>query len=145
MTIFDAIRDRLSTRSSSTSATAAADEQGVPFAGYDQLDRREVLDQLSKHSQVELDAAEAYERAHKGRESVLDKLRYMRGSEPMPDYDSLSAKEIMAALDKADTATIKKVRGYERKFANRPDVLEEVARVHHRRLAAQTQEPSGRP
>ena len=142
MTILSAIRDRLSTRSSTSSSAAAADDDGAPFAGYDRLDRREVMDQLSDHSQVELDAVETYERSHKSRGPVLDKLRYMRGSEPLPGYDALSAKEIMAALDKADLATIKKVRGYERKFANRPDVLEEVVRVHHQRLAAQPATPA---
>jgi len=32
-------------------------------------------------------------------------------------------------------ATIKNVRGYERKFANRREVLEDVVRVHHARKA----------
>ena len=49
-----------------------------------------------------------------------------------PGYDALSVEEIVTALGEADPATIKKVRSYERKFANRPDVLEEVVRVHHR-------------
>ena len=75
---------------------------------------------------------------------MLDKLRYMRGSEPLPGYDALSVEEIVTALGEADLATIKKVRGYERKFANRPDVLEEVVRVHHRRLASQPAEPRAR-
>ena len=69
-------------------------------------------------------------------------LRYMRGSEPLPGYDALSVEEIVAALEEADLATIKKVRGYERKFANRPDVLEEVVRVHHRRSGKPTREPA---
>ena len=68
---------------------------------------------------------------------VLDKLRYMRGREPLPGYDALSVEEIVAALEEADLATIKRVRGYERKFANRSEVLEEVVRVHHRRQAAE--------
>ena len=49
-----------------------------------------------------------------------------------PGYDALGVEEILAVLGEADLATIKKVRAYERKFANRPDVLEEVVRVHHR-------------
>ena len=64
---------------------------------------------------------------------MLDKLRYMRGSEPFAGYDALSVEEIVAALEEADLATIKKVRGYERKFANRRDVLDAVVRVHHGR------------
>ena len=50
----------------------------------------------------------------------MDKLRWMRGSEPMPGYDALSVEEIVTALSAADSTTIKKVRSYERKFANRP-------------------------
>jgi hypothetical protein len=41
---------------------------------------------------------------------VLDKLRYMRGREPLPGYDALSLEEIVAALEEADLATIRKVR-----------------------------------
>jgi hypothetical protein len=110
-------------------------EARLPFAGYDRLDDRQVMEGLSDHSQIELAAVESYERSHQGRGAVLDKLRYMRQPEPLPCYDALSVEEIVTALKEADLATIKKVRGYERKFANRPDVLEEVARVHHRRLA----------
>lgn len=142
MTILTTIRDRFSTRESS--GLQSDDAQGepvaevpLPFAGYDRLDDRQVMEGLSDHSQIELEAVESFERSHKNRVPVLDKLRYMRGSEPLPGYDALSVEEILTALEDADMATIKKVRGYERKFANRPDVLEEVVRVHHRRLASQ--------
>jgi hypothetical protein len=109
----------------------------LPFAGYDRLKATNVVKGLSDHSQVELEAVETYERSHKDREAVLNKLRYMRGSEPFPGYDALSVEEILAALDEADMEKIKKVRAYERKFANRALVLEEVARVHQARRAAQ--------
>ena len=115
-------------------------EPGLPFPGYDRLDSRKVLDALSDHSQIELAAVEAYERAHKNREAVLDKLRWMRGSEPMPGYDALGAEEIVNALERADLTTIKKVRGYERKFANRPLVLEAAAKARH----ALASDPGGR-
>jgi hypothetical protein len=109
----------------------------LPFAGYDDLDDREVVKELSDHSQTELKAAENYERSHEDREPVLNKLRYMRGREPLPGYDALGVEEILAALKEADLATIKRVRGYERKFANRRDVLEEVVRVYRARRGAQ--------
>jgi len=109
----------------------------LPLAGYDRLDDRQVIDRLSDHSQIELEAVESYERSHEDRKPVLDKLRYLRGSEPLPGYDALSVEEIVTEVKDADLATIKKVRGYERKFANRRDVLEEVVRVHHARQAAQ--------
>jgi hypothetical protein len=114
----------------------------LPFAGYDRLDERQVIKGLSGHSQIELAAVESYERSHQDRKTVLDKLRYLRGSEPLPGYDALSTEEIVAALKDADLATIKRVRGYERKFANRRNVLEEVVRVHHARRAAEPASPA---
>jgi len=141
MTILAAIRDRFSTRDSS--GLQVEDAQGepvaearLPFAGYDRLDDRQVVEALSDHSQLELDAVESYERSHQNRVPVLDKLRYMRQREPLPGYDRLSVEEIVSELEDADLATINKVRGYERKFAHRPGVLEEVARVYHRRQAS---------
>ena len=113
------------------------EQDQLPFAGYDDLDDREVMTALSGHSQVELEAVESYERSHQERKPVLDKLRYMRQDEPMSGYDALSSEEVVAALKDADLPAIRRVRGYERKFANRRNVMEEVVRVHHEQLAAQ--------
>ena len=141
MTVFSTFRERFSAPGISTGGSQTGDgsdeETDPPFAGYDKLDGREVIDGLSAHSQVELTALEGYERSHKSREPVLDKLRYMRGSEPFAGYDALGVEEIVATLGEADSATLKKVRSYERKFCNRPAVLEEVVRVQHERRAAQ--------
>jgi hypothetical protein len=116
---------------------SSAEEAQLPFAGYDRLGTSKVIGGLSDHSQIELEAVERYERSHKGRDAVLNKLRYLRGSEPFPGYDALRVEEILAALKEADVATIKRVRGYERKFANRSKVLEEVVRVHRGRRATE--------
>ncbi len=139
MNVLTAIRDRVSRQEfsgveggdSRLDSGAAAD---LPFAGYDGLTARQAMDALHNHSQIELEAVEGYERSHKVREPVLDKLRWMRGSEPMPGYDALSTEEVVTALGEADVTTIKKVRSYERKFANRPRVLDEVLRIHHLHL-----------
>ena len=120
-----------------SSPSPAAEEARLPFAGYDRLDARRVNQGLSDHSQVELENVESYERSHKGREAVLNKLRYLRGREPFPGYDAMSVEEILAALEEADLAMIKRVRGYERKFANRAQVLDEVVRVHQWHRAAE--------
>jgi hypothetical protein len=144
MTTLSAIRDRFSRSSPSAPESApdafagsAGDGDAPPFAGYDRLDHRQVVKRLCDRSQSELEAVESYERSHRERKPVLDKLRYMRGREPLPGYDALDVEEIVAALEEADLATIKKVRGYERKFANRSEVLEAVLRVHRRRQATQ--------
>jgi hypothetical protein len=141
MTMRSAIRDRFSPSSASAPELArdasAGGGDALPFAGYNRLDDRQVIEGLCDHSQIELEAVESYERSHKDRKPVLDKLRWMRGREPLPGYDASNVEEIVAALDEADLATIKKVRGYERKFANRSEVLEEVVRAHSRRQATE--------
>jgi hypothetical protein len=108
----------------------------APFTGYEKLDEKDVVRVLRDHSQVELEAVETYERSHQNRLPVLDKLRFMRQSEPFEGYDALESKEIVVALDDADLVTVKRVRGYERKFADRPAVLEQAARIHRERRAA---------
>jgi hypothetical protein len=131
MKILDRLRNRPPRRGGDdvSAETAAANEQLLPISGYDRLDNKEVTDQLSQLSQVELATVETYERPHAGRPAVLDKLRYMRGSEPLPGYDALSPEEIATALAGADAETVRAVRDYERKFAHRRQVLEEAARV----------------
>ncbi len=104
-----------------------------PVAGYDNLKTKEVIASLSSHSQVELTEIARYEKDHEGREDVFDKLRWMRQDEPLPGYDALDIDGVIAALDEADIVTIKRVRGYERKFGARRDVLEEVDRLHRER------------
>jgi hypothetical protein len=112
-----------------TAETASSDTDRLPFAGYDKLDHKEVGARLHNLSQVELTAVETYERSHKNRPEVLTRLRYMHTSEPLPGYDALTTEQIAKALADADAETVKAVRDYERKFAHRPQVMEEAARV----------------
>jgi hypothetical protein len=104
-----------------------------PVPGYDSLKTKEVIASLSGRSQVELAEIESYEHTHQNRVSVFDKLRWLRQDEPLPGYDALSSEEVVAALEKADIAAIKRVRGYERKFHARRQVLDEVNRLHRDR------------
>jgi hypothetical protein len=131
MKILEALRKRGSRGSAhdSRAATSSQEEHRLPFPGYDQLDDKQVSDRLSQLSQVELAAVETYERAHGSRPAVLDKLRYMRGGEPIPGYDALTTAQIADAIADADAATVKAVRDYERKFQHRKAVLDEAARV----------------
>ena len=111
------------------SAEASSEADQLPIPGYDRLDDKKVGAQLAQLSQVELAAVEIYERSHKNRPEVLDKLRYMRTTEPLPGYDALSPEQIATALAGADAETVKAVRDYERKFGHRKQVMEEAARV----------------
>jgi hypothetical protein len=131
MKILEALGKRRSRGSEhdTPAATSSPDDHGLPISGYDQLKDKQVSDQLSQRSQVGLAAVETYERAHENRPAVLDKLRYMRSSEPLPGYDALTTEQIAAALAGADAETVKAVRDYERKFQHRQSVLNEAARV----------------
>jgi hypothetical protein len=104
-----------------------AAEDGQPIPGYDRISNKHLIAELSKHSQTELAAIETYERSHKNRPPVFDKLRYLRGKEPLQGYDGLSVEEILTALEGGDTQTLQRTRVYERKFQRRPDVLEKIA------------------
>jgi hypothetical protein len=128
--ILEALRKRRSggpERDTPAAAGSAGDR--LPISGYDQLGDKQVSDQLAQLSQVDLAAVETYERAHGSRSVVLDKLRYMRGSEPLPGYDALAPDQIVDALSDADAETVRAVRDYERKFRHRQAVLNEAARV----------------
>jgi hypothetical protein len=112
----------------SAQAGSAAGQQ-LPIARYDQLDSKQLFPELSQLSQVELAAVEAYERSHRERPVVLNRLRWLRTSEPLPGYDTLEPAEIVHALADADAQTLKAVRSYERHHRDRREVSDEVARA----------------
>jgi hypothetical protein len=129
MKIFEALSKRRSRRPEPQAAASSPGETAVPISGYDQLDEKQVSERLSQLSQVELARVETYERAHGNRPVVLEKLRYMHGSEPLQGYDALTTEQIGEALAGADAETVRAVRDYERKFRGRRSVLDEAARV----------------
>ena len=132
MTILERLRNRprrVRAGDPGSAEAVSADAHQLPIAGYDRLKDKQITDQLSDLSQVELAAVESYERSHEERPPVLDKLRYMRGSEPLPGYDALDPDQIATALAGADAETVKAVRDYERKFGHRRQVLEQAARM----------------
>jgi hypothetical protein len=131
MTILEALRKRRTRASQGEPPPppSSPEESAVPIDGYDQLSDMEVTGRLSQLSQVELAAVETYERGHGNRPAVLDKLRYMRDTEPLPGYDALTTEQIAEALADTDAETVKAVRDYERKFQHRQSVLGEAAGV----------------
>jgi hypothetical protein len=131
MSMLERLRNRSPAEAGDPGSAEApsANQDQLPVAGYDQLDDKKVIGRLPQLSQVELAAVETYERSHRERPAVLDKLRYMRCSEPLPGYDALGPEEIVKALGGADTGTVKAVRDYERKFGHRLQVMQEAARV----------------
>ena len=59
---------------------AAAREQDLPIANYDKLSVRELNTRLPRQSDVDLGRVEAYERKHKNRKTVLNKIDSVRNS-----------------------------------------------------------------
>jgi hypothetical protein len=114
------------------SSAAAGD---LPLAGYDRLDVKRVLKKLPDCTQVELTAIDEYERGHADRVDILNKLRYLRGPEPVDGYDALPESEITANFDRADDATLKRVREYELKFRRREIVLQALRAARHNIVA----------
>ena len=101
----------------------------LPIADYDALDEQHVIAQFRKLSQVELAEVEVYERAHRNRPVVLQKLRYMRGVEPVAGYDALEPNDIVLLLEQGDSASIRAIRDYEGKFRGRRQVLNAAAQA----------------
>jgi hypothetical protein len=111
-----------------------------PIDHYDRLDAKAISLKLSGLSQEQLALVEERERAHGNRAPVLDKLRYLRQQEPLEGYDRLDSRSVKEVLNGSDGTTIRAVRNYERKFAHRPEVLAETAR-----LLLLTKSGAGRP
>jgi hypothetical protein len=60
---------------------------------------------------------------------VLNKLRYLRGPEPVEGYDALDADQIASRLAHADNPTLKRVREDELKFRRRDIVLRALVKA----------------
>ena len=101
----------------------------LPIADYEALDEKSVIARFRDLSQVELAEIEAYERAHRSRRVVLNKLRYMRTPEPVAGYDALEPAEIVRLLERADSAGIRAIRDYEGKFRARRQVMNAAAQA----------------
>src|SRR4051794_40111439 len=98
----------------------------VPIQGYDRLAFRSLVTELRQRSQDELTQIDAYERAHQERGPVLEKLRYLRGPEPLEHYDALQIDELLAAAADADRRQLGDVRSYETRMRERREVLDGV-------------------
>jgi hypothetical protein len=117
--------------------TATA-ERSLSIEGYDRLDLDDLDEQLRQSSQIELAEIDDYERAHQDRRPVLDKLRYLRSTEPLKGYDGLDAGAILDALHDADIAKLHGVRGYEAKLRQREEVLDGVTHLRETLRAQRT-------
>ena len=129
MSLFDAFRNGKHGGAEDPDAPPLSEADAALTGDYGRLGERDAIAGLAGHNQEELGAIETFERSHRGREAVLNKLRYLQQREPFPGYDELDADAIAKTLVDADVETVKAVREYERKLQNRPAVMAAVARA----------------
>src|SRR3954452_617132 len=109
-------------------AVASADD--IPIARYDQLNADEITSRLRELSQIDLAKVDSYERKNENRATVLSRITSLRGNEPWPGYDELTAAEVQAVLSEGDADRARQVRSYERAHKNRAGVINAAEREH---------------
>ncbi|HEY0344211.1 MAG TPA: DUF892 family protein [Solirubrobacteraceae bacterium] len=107
---------------------ALASAEDLPIPDYDSLTADEIVRQLPSLPQVDLAKVEAYERTHQARATVLNRISALRGNEPWPGYDEMTAEEIVARLRDADEDLARRVREYERAHKARASVMHAAER-----------------
>ena len=100
-----------------------ASEGDLAIARYDSLTAEEIIGRLSELSQIDLAKVDSYERKHQNRTTVLSRITSLRGNEPWPGYDELTAAEVQAVLSEGDDERVQQVRTYERAHKNRAGVM----------------------
>ena len=106
--------------------------EGLPIADYDSLNADQIVRRLTELSQAQLRTLGDYERANRGRRSVLSRVEALQAEEPWTGYDGAAAEEIVERLREADEGTAAAVREYEGGHQRRVTVLEAA----QQRLAA---------
>jgi len=107
---------------------AVASEEDLPIARYDELTAEEITSKLTGLSQIDLAKVDSYERKNQDRTTILSRVTSLRGDEPWPGYDELTAAEVSAALSEGDDELAQKVRSYERAHKNRVSVMKATER-----------------
>jgi ferritin-like metal-binding protein YciE len=101
-------------------AIAGADDLAI--ARYDSLTAEEITAKLPALSQIDLAKIDSYERKNQNRTTILGRITSLRGNEPWPGYDELTASEVRAVLAEGDDERVKEVLSYERAHKDRAGV-----------------------
>jgi ferritin-like metal-binding protein YciE len=109
-----------------------ADEGDLAISGYDGLTVTEIVARLDGLSQIDLAKIDVYERKNQDRTGITERIAKLRGDEPWPGYDELTAAEINAVLEEGDEVLGQRVRAYERDHKSRASVLRAASRQHSR-------------
>jgi ferritin-like metal-binding protein YciE len=115
-------------RAEGTVKGAVASEGDLAIARYDTLTADEIIARLAELSQIDLAKVDAYERKNQDRSTILSRIDTLRGDEPWPGYDELTADEVRAVLSEGDDDRAAQVRSYERSHKNRAGVLKAAER-----------------
>jgi ferritin-like metal-binding protein YciE/Asp-tRNA(Asn)/Glu-tRNA(Gln) amidotransferase C subunit len=107
---------------------AVAGEADLAIARYDALTAEEIISKLPTLSQIDLAKVDSYERKHQNRTTVLSRITTLRGDEPWPGYDELTASEVQSVLSEGDHDRVERVRAYERSHKDRAGVLKAAQR-----------------
>jgi ferritin-like metal-binding protein YciE len=107
-----------------------AAEEGLAIKDYDNLTVVEITRRLDDLSQIDLSKVDAYERKNQDRTGITERIAKLRGDEPWPGYDELTAAEIKAVLDEGDDERAQRVIVYERDHKSRAGVLRAADRQH---------------
>lgn len=142
MNLFKAFRNGTQHELGDADAPALSDEDADLTKRFERLSEHDAVTKLGQLDQADLGAIETFERSHRERPAVLNKLRYLRQPEPLPGYDQLEPDAIAEALAAVDTPTVKLVREYERKMQGRASVLKAVSLALHQGAERQPAEPA---
>jgi hypothetical protein len=107
---------------------AAVRAQDLPIADYDALNVAKVTARLAELTQAELRTVAAYERRHRKRTTVLERIASLQEHEPWAGYDALTATQVLERLREADEDTRARVRDYEGRHRQRETVLSAARR-----------------
>jgi ferritin-like metal-binding protein YciE len=100
------------------------EDDRLPIPGYDALNAGQAVSRLGDLSQAQLQAVAAYERGHRKRRSVLERIAALEGPEPIDGYDEMSEIDVVSRLRDATPPTVAQVRDYESRHRRRVAVLE---------------------
>lgn len=101
-------------------AVSGADDLAI--ARYDSLTADEITAKLPALSQIDLAKIDSYERKNQNRTTILSRITSLRGNEPWPGYDELTASEVHAVLAEGDDDRVKEVLSYERAHKDRVSI-----------------------
>jgi hypothetical protein len=98
----------------------------LPIKSYNSLTAQEITSQLRGLTQTELAKVYKFERAHQGRQTILETIEQKLTALPVANYDNLTVDEIGARLDGLSEGELKAIRRYETETKSRSTVIDKI-------------------